>query len=119
MSYQWKTSLTSTAGTSTAIGTGYANTYTYMTGTEHPAAEVCRNATHGGYDDWFLPSLDELNQMYINLYTQGVGGFSDYGYWSSSESSSSSAWYQYFDYGSQHDISKDSLYVRVRAVRAF
>jgi len=116
--YQWKTTDTSTPGTSTAIGTGYANTYNAMTGAEHPAAEVARNATHGGKNDWFLPSKDELNEMYVNLHTEGVGGFADVDYWSSSESNSNDAWSQgfyngYQNYGFKYPNS------RVRAVRAF
>ncbi|TVQ37507.1 MAG: DUF1566 domain-containing protein [Spirochaetaceae bacterium] len=35
------------------------------------------------FDDWFLPSLDELILMYQNLHTQGIGGFAEAGYWSS------------------------------------
>jgi hypothetical protein len=98
-----------------------------MTGTEHPAAEVVRNATHGGKNDWFLPSKDELNKMYINLksgtdengvsYT-AVGGFAADYYWSSSEYSSSDGWYQYFYFGTQYGVSKNYLNL-VRCVRAF
>jgi hypothetical protein len=81
--FKWKTSDTTTGGTSTAIGTGYTNTYTAMAGTTHPAAQVARDATHGGKTDWFLPSRDELNQMYIQR--SAIGGFASGSYCSSSE----------------------------------
>ncbi len=121
---QWKTSNTSTAGTSTDIGTGYANTYTYMTGTEHPAAEVVRNATHGGSSDWFLPSMDELNAIWDNLVdngsgvNNGVGGFGSGYYWSSSNYDNYSALWQYFFSGSQNNDGKYNN-LCVRPVRAF
>ena len=73
----------------TAIGTGAQNTIdieadVLITGT---AADICANLTLGGYNDWFLPSKDELNEMYLNLGQQcleGFGGFVNY-YWSSTE----------------------------------
>ncbi|PKL15614.1 MAG: hypothetical protein CVV49_20515 [Spirochaetae bacterium HGW-Spirochaetae-5] len=114
----WKADPTSTAGTLTAIGTGYVNTYTYMLGFEHGAAEVVRNATHGVYSGWFLPSKDELNLMYTNLKVPGVGDFGDSYYWSSSQSTDNSAWLQYFLNGNQGLGGKRDLR-RVRAVRAF
>lgn len=123
--YKWKTTQTSTGGTSTAIGTGYANTgyeiegvTTGMIGDEHPAADVVRKATHGGYEDWFLPSKDELNKMYVNLKQHGVGGFAGNAYWSSSELNASDAWGQVFSGGHQGYNGKNYAY-RVRAVRAF
>ena len=57
-----------------------------------------------GYTDWFLPSKDELNEMYKqkNL----IGGFADWEYWSSSEYNLSNAWYQYFFHGGQSGLFK-------------
>lgn len=114
--YQWKTSASSTSGTSTAVGTGHANTYTTMTGAEHPAAAVCRDATHGGYADWFLPSKDELNLIYGQK--GAIGGFATGTYWSSSEYDSQYARFQYFSDGYQNQAYKTNS-TRVRAIRAF
>jgi hypothetical protein len=55
--------------------------------------------------------------MYINLHQQGLGGFANYGYWSSTEVDSEFAWVQNFISGYQYGVSKDYDYVR--AVRAF
>jgi uncharacterized protein YceK len=117
--HRWKTTSTGTPGTwPTAIGSGYSNTYSGMTGTQHPAAEVVRNATHGGYSDWFLPSRDELNKMYENLYLEGLGGLSAGLYWSSSQCSTEGAWIRNFSDGVWSNMNKWQEYP-VRAVRAF
>ena len=117
--YQWKTSNTSTSGTSTEIGSGYDNTYLRMTGTQHPAAEVCRMANHGGVIDWFLPSIDELELMYQNLYLQGNGGYwSSYYYASSSEFSETAAFKIKFKDGFMPIPMKTDNH-SVRAVRRF
>ena len=116
--YQWKTEDTETPATGTTIGTGYDNTYNAMSGSEHPAAEVVRNATHGGYDNWSLPSKDELNLMYENLHEAGIGDFDPVFYWSSSEDTNSRAWGQFFPNGGQGSITREA-FNSVRAVRAF
>jgi len=119
-SYHWKTSNTITGGTSIALGTGYSNTYTAMSGTDHPAAEQARNATYGGYTDWFLPSKDEMVQMYMQR--NAIGGFvSDYGYWSSSEDDYSGLVYvKHFSDGSEGYSNKFIVTPRpVRVVRSF
>jgi hypothetical protein len=46
------------------------------------AARKCDDLALNGYDDWFLPSKDELNQMYLQRSV--IGGFHKC-YWSSSE----------------------------------
>jgi len=68
--------------------------------------------------DWFLPSKDELNQMYLNLHLQGLGGFASGYYWSSTEYDGTNAWLQFFGDGYQGLTNKGSNDY-VRAVRAF
>jgi len=61
-------------------------------------------AQFGGYNDWFLPSKNELDLMYINLkLIRDVGKFSDEWYWSSTESGiGGGAWAQLFKDGQQN-----------------
>jgi hypothetical protein len=113
----WGTSIPGADGT--AIGTGLQNTIDIMNGcaTAGIAARLCRGVTINGYSDWYLPSKDELNKLYLNRVA--VGGFAPSGfYWSSSEDSSNLVWAQYFliDYQGKYD-KYGTLYVR--AVRAF
>jgi hypothetical protein len=119
---QWYNgSSTSTGAIETAIGTGSANTAQIISdqGEGTYAATVCTAYEGGGYIDWFLPSKDELNQMYVNLKVYGVGGLTDANYyWSSSESSDLAACIQYLFNGNQGQNTKDGL-LYVRAVRVF
>ena len=123
---QWYNgSYVTTGATGTAIGTGSANTDAIIaaqgaTETSY-AAGLARAYTGGGYTDWFLPSKDELNKMYLKKEileaVSGFTAFSDF-YWSSSDYSSNSAWGQFLNSGSWTDRNK-SYANRVRAVRAF
>jgi len=116
---QWYNGSWATIDTGTAIGTGKSNTAAIIKvqGSGNYAAKLCDDLTLGGYDDWFLPSKDELNEVYKNM--DLIGGFntSSY-YWSSSEYKNETAWYQNFSTGFQYNFSKANTY-RVRAVRAF
>ncbi|MDR1586123.1 MAG: DUF1566 domain-containing protein, partial [Treponema sp.] len=47
------------------------------------AAQICDELEVNGFDDWFLPSRDELNVMWGVLHRRGHGGFKDEWYWSS------------------------------------
>jgi len=38
----------------------------WETDPDAPAAKACKNYGGNGKNDWFLPSLDELKQVYIN-----------------------------------------------------
>ena len=102
----------------TAIGTGAQNTIDIMNGCSEAgiAARLCGDLVLGGYSDWYLPSLDELNQLYINRVA--IGGFPNLYYWSSTEYDANYAWSQFFYNGSQDSSDKPANYY-VRAVRAF
>lgn len=110
---------TVTSAIETAIGAGSANTTTIVAsqGVGTYAARTCDVSADGGYTDWYLPSKDELNQLYINRTL--IGGFSAASYWSSSETSSSQAWSQNFSGGAQNGTAAKSSTYRVRAVRKF
>lgn len=123
--YAWKDQNTGTSGTDTAIGTGYANTYTAMAGSNHPAAEAVREATYGGKNDWFVPSIYELEKIYENLYNGGenVGNFTlggpEYSYWSSSQYIDKSAYAMRIQGGSTGTAAEKINTYYVRAVRRF
>ena len=102
----------------TNIGTGEKNTTDIWTRcpTVGTAAKRAKNLVLGGQSNWFLPSKDELNQMYLRR--TAIGGFSTGGYWSSSEYFAPAAWMWNFDNGGQYPNSKNSTHY-VRPVRAF
>ncbi|MDC0204400.1 DUF1566 domain-containing protein [Flavobacteriales bacterium] len=105
------------------IGTGSQNTIDILNGCSTPgiAAYICDTLTLGGHTDWFLPSKEELELMYINLHSQalGIGNFSDDYYWSSTEDDPIEAWGLYFLDGTwNQNVSKNNTY-RVRAIRVF
>ncbi|HYV95788.1 MAG TPA: DUF1566 domain-containing protein [Chitinophagales bacterium] len=102
----------------TAIGTGYQNTIDIENTcfTDGIAADLCTQLMSGGYNDWYLPSKEELNQLYINR--TSIGGFTDDVYWSSSEHNNHNAWAQLFTTGQQQPEFKSHPNF-VRAVRNF
>jgi hypothetical protein len=104
----------------TAIGTGNQNTIDIMNGcsTAGIAARLCGDLVLNGYSDWYLPSKDELNQLYINR--NDIGGFANAWYWSSSELVNGNAWMQYlYSFQSNQGTHYKEGYYNVRAVRAF
>ena len=108
---------TDISGTETDIGTGRKNTVLILAvDSNAPAALACNNYTNNGMNDWFLPSRDELNELYRQKNHLGIS--SGY-FWSSSQSFSNGARYQYFDYGDRSDNLKYVDTFNVRAIRAF
>jgi hypothetical protein len=90
-----------TGATATALGTGFANTTAIITGNGgvgNYAAYMSTYYAMGGYTDWYLPSKDELNKLYLNR--AAIGGFTvtnGSSYWTSSETSLSTVWTQDFN----------------------
>jgi len=74
----------------TSMGVGKRNTeilvdYLTRNNENRRAAQLCADYSLNGYDDWFLPSYDELLYLYNNLRKKGVGNFKNDLYWSSSQ----------------------------------
>jgi hypothetical protein len=67
----------------------------------HSAKTACEELHLNGYSDWYLPSKNELNSVYINLKKVGFPRFYYNSYWSSTVFSIYEAWKQSFDDGYQ------------------
>jgi hypothetical protein len=74
---QWKTTNTTTAGTTSVIN-GPANS-TAMNNASHPAAQFCEGLTIGGYSDWYMPAKNELEVCYFNLKPTTTANATSYG----------------------------------------
>jgi hypothetical protein len=114
-------SYTAIGAAGSAIGSGITNTNTIVTtqGAGDYAAKYCYDLVVDSYDDWFLPSKDELNKAYVNK--DLIGGWSDaintY-YWTSTEGGANTAWIQTFFNGNQSTYDKNGTFY-VRPFRAF
>ena len=109
------------------VGMGELNTQTIVSTYRRGnyAARYAFTLVVNGYDDWFLPSADELDLMYNVLQTARtrMDTFALRFYWSSSEYDFNNAWTQSMRSGQQFDREKwlkapqDVLWVR--PIRAF
>jgi hypothetical protein len=118
----------------TGVGSGAHNTSQRDLCTDSTtAAKSAAAYVHNGYFDWFLPSKEELNLMYVNLadtdgnnYNSGrsdpdnLGGFANAPYWSSTQGAEAhSAWLHWFTSGTLSGYSSKQWPYFLRAVRAF
>ena len=113
---------TVTGAIGTAVYTGLANTNAILAAcpTAGTAAQLCRSYNGGGYTDWYLPSIGELQLMYDNRsvvpnLTTGV-----FTYWSSTEGGATIA-SGFFFYGGYSLAAMKGYATQMvaRAVRAF
>ena len=109
----------------TAIGTGAQNTIDIIAGCQATmAAGICGNLVLNGFNDWFLPSLDELNEMHLKIGfgatgpNENIADFRSYAYYSSSEFDSENIRVQFFPAGNIEIYGKISPFF-IRPIRAF
>jgi hypothetical protein len=102
----------------TGLGYGNNNTNDIVSGCNESniAAKFCKDLVENTYSDWFLPSKDELNKLFLNRSL--IGGFTTYTYTSSSEFDNNNAWSQWFTNGTQGAYPKIAT-LRIRPVRRF
>jgi len=86
------------------------------------AAGIARLFAGGGFSDWYLPSVWELNMCYnsaaiINKILGATNGFVNVNYWSSTEFSANNATTRSFVLATQGSFAKSSGAIYVRAVR--
>jgi hypothetical protein len=114
----WGCENTNIVGQSTMVGAGLNNTEAIIVGCTTPgiAGDICYNLVLNGYDDWFLPSKDEMDLVY--QYRDLIGGFGTGSYWTSNQSNNQAAYLKQFSNGSNSTNFKSYNY-RVRAIRAF
>ena len=104
----------------TDIGTGQQNTADIVAQAGNVAATsaavYCDQYSYGGFSDWFLPSKDELNELYTQRNI--VGGLQVSYYSTSSEYSNDAFWFQSFIDGNPNTPYKNNAYY-IRPVRSF
>jgi len=119
-------SYTNAGSTGEVIGTGLSNTNKIIVSqanTGSYAAKLCADytVTKGGvtYDDWYLPSKNELAKLY-EMKQLGFGNFANFYYWSSTDYLSSINYARglYLKNGFEFLTDKSSA-LYVRAIRAF
>jgi hypothetical protein len=107
-------------------GLSNSNAVVGQAGHTSSAAALCLNSTNGGQNDWYLPSVQELNMLWNNYYTvarsltqiSGATQLQPAYYWSSTEYVTNYAWTFNFGNGNANYYFKYLTYY-VRAVRAF
>ena len=122
--YAWSGNTSEAIGAAaqgTAIGTGYKNTQSMVTQSSTAGMAGTLTRAYRGPNsltDWYLPSKDELNQMYLNK--SAIGSFfTASAYRSSTEDNGADAWTQWFNDGRQISFSSKVGNFYVRPVRAF
>jgi TolB-like protein len=119
----WSVHRTLVENTQELIGSGRRNTqliveiFRQTSGEWDTAAQKADDLVFNGFDDWFLPSKAELDQMYGNLKRRNLGNFKNERYWNSTDRSAyGEASVQDFSDGRMYYSSKNYRYY-VRPIR--
>ena len=95
--------------TSSSIGSGFQNTSNITSSCPETAASVAVQVNPNfGFNDWYLPSLEELEVLWQTLWQPEnlLANYTNNSYWSSSQANVSSAWFIYFEDGEISNTSK-------------
>lgn len=113
---------------SSKVGDGQKNTTAILeagcqgkyTDSKEIAARIADSLEIKGFNDWYLPSEDELGLMYTNLKVQGLGNFVTYGSYRSSTDGGSGIYSRErgFSSGQKFGLGRNSE-AHVRPVRSF
>jgi hypothetical protein len=111
-------SVYSTGATGLEIGAGQSNSNLMLANdaARNYAVSYCANLVINGFEDWYMPSLRELELLYANRWV--IGYFANKTYWSSSENGWNGAWCLSFANGVNYSRLKNNAYC-VRAIRSF
>ncbi|MDR0710858.1 MAG: DUF1566 domain-containing protein [Prevotellaceae bacterium] len=89
------------------------------------AAHWCAEASNKSVSGWFLPSREQLKQLYVAkdainpvLSAKGATVLGNGYYWSSTQANAHEAWYVFFDNGETNTSLKSNV-ANVRAIREF
>ncbi len=108
--------------TRAAIGTGLSNTLAIVNAVEDQstrAANAANNFESNGYNDWFLPSRNELTALYNAApEDKSEWKFESNSYWSSTGSGVDYTWCRSFPGGSETEWRQDYSFF-VRPIRRF
>ena len=107
-----------TGADSTALGTGRQNTQDMVAASCGSITNMINGVTINGYNDWYVPSKDELHKLFLNKTILGLSGGK---LWSSSEASASNAYIESITYGQPtSDVcQKSNALPNVHAIRSF
>jgi hypothetical protein len=116
----WGNSNLVTGTTGNQIGEGLTNTNLIVNyiGAGNYAVKLCYDLVQGGYSDWFLPNIEELNRLYQNR--TSIGGFTTNFYWTSSTYPSNAGYAACTSFSTGMFVFDPSSFTNyVRAVRYF
>jgi tetratricopeptide (TPR) repeat protein len=121
---RWSVRGADVENTQQLIGSGKRNTqlivekFKQTSGEWDTAAQMANDLVFNGFNDWFLPSRAELDQMYGTLKRKNLGDFKNEYYWSSSQTPRNHPDSQNFKDGSITTIT-DTSRLYVRPIRQF
>lgn len=133
----WGCRNVATGATDTKIGSGKLNTEKIINTTcslydpdkkkwMKTAAQVCVEYKYHHFNDWYLPSKDELHEAYMNLCHSGKVDFGkNREYWTSTEKDDQHAWVEHLEFGHKdHELFGQSYFRKfyaqyLRPVRTF